>query len=128
MDRKLQEMIAQARRDLKRAAGLPLSPEEQLEERRKAELWQMNRFLTSKFDISQRLELGLKSDISSEGVVVGAFHVGGKDFHLVRKANKECALLLVDAAGNHQLASPPEDDPQFANKILVAIGDSLVTT
>jgi len=125
MGTKLQDIIGDARRELRKASGLALTPEQQLEERQKAELWAMNKFLANKFDILQRLELNVTAAITSDQSVAAMFLAEEKHFRLVRNSNKECALSLVDSAGGRELIRLPENDPQFANKILVAIGDAL---
>jgi hypothetical protein len=125
MGTRLQEIISDARRELRKASGLALTPEQQLEERQKVELWAMNKFLANKFDIHQRLELNLTAAIAGDQSVVATFLVEDRHFRLVRNSNKECNLLLIDSAGDRELTHLSEDDPQFANKILVAIGDNL---
>jgi len=125
MSTKLQEIISDARRELRRASGLALTPEQELEERQKVEIWAMNKFLVDKFGIHQRLELNLKAAIASDQSVVGMFYAEDKEFRLTRNSNKECTFSLLDSAGDRELVQLAEDDPQFANRILVAIGDAL---
>src|SRR5215469_10063729 len=125
MDRKLQEIISDARRELRKASGLALTPEQQREEQQRAELWAMNKFLSNKFDIHQRLELNLKAAIGSDQSVVAMFQAEDKHFRLARNGNKECTLFFLDSTGDRELIHLPESDPQFTNKILVAIGDVL---
>jgi len=123
MEPELHELITQARRELRRTAGLPLSPEEQAEERRVAEMDELNRFL---FDtLRLRLMFPLKAKVIWSGSgAAGQLTVDGATFHL-RKDKIWCWLFGVEEDKERELIRIESSDPHFANRLLVAIGDSL---
>jgi len=123
MDPELRELMEQARRELKRTSGLPLSPDEKAEERRLAEMDELNKFL---FDtLRLRLMFPLKAKVVwSQGGAAGQLTVDGATFHL-RKDKKWCSLFVVEEDKERELIKIESSDPHFADRVLVAISDSL---
>jgi hypothetical protein len=123
MDPDLRELMEQARRELRRASGLPLSPEEQAEERRLAEMDELNRFIFDTLRI--RLMFPLKAKVVwSQGGAAAQLTVDGATFHL-RKDKKWCSLFVVEEDKERELIKIENSDPHFADRVLAAISDSL---
>lgn len=123
MNDKLPEIIREARRALRRASGVPPTPNEQFEERRKAELEAMEMFVYDKFRIQVGLALGA-SVVWTEDGVAAKFSVNEKTFFL-RKDKKDYRLTASETLGERDLLQLSATDPQFCNRVLVAIGDAM---
>jgi hypothetical protein len=121
MNDKLPEIIREARRALRRASGIPPTPDEQFEERRKAELETMERFVYDKFSIQAGFALGASVFWTEDGVAA-KFFVHEKTFFL-RKDKNEYRLTASETFGERELLRLSATDPQFCNRVLVAIGD-----
>jgi hypothetical protein len=125
MNEDLQKLITEARRELRRASGISLSPEENEEERRKAEIEEFDRFAYRTF--GYRLMLPLKFHVVwNEKGAIGQMSVNGHIFNL-RKHGENYHLLLIGEHGERELSQLEGSDPNFANRVLVAIGDILPT-
>jgi hypothetical protein len=124
MKPELRALIEQARRELRRTSGLSLSPEEQAEERRLTEIDELEKFLYNTF--RPRLMFPLKAKVVwSQGGAAGQLTVDGATFHL-RKEDENCyGLFVIEEQEERELIKTESSDPQFANRVLVAIGDSL---
>jgi len=123
MNPELRELMEQAQRELKRTSGVSLSPEEQAEERRLVEIDELNKFL---FDsLRPRLMFPLNAKVVwSQGGAAGQLTVDGATFHL-RKDKNWYRLLVVEERKERELIKIESSDPHFANRVLVAISDSL---
>jgi hypothetical protein len=123
MSPELRELIQEARRGLRKASGLPMSPEDLAEERRKAEIDELEKFIYTTF--RPRLMLPLKAKVVWSGSDAAAqLTVDSATFHL-RKNKNDYALLAIEENGQRELTRIEGSDPQFANRVLVAIGDAL---
>ena len=123
MKDKLPEIIQEARRALRRASGIALTPEEQFEERRKAEIEVMEMFVFDKFRIQVGFALGASVVWTEDGVAAN-FSVNEKTFFL-RKDKKDYRLTASEISGERELLRLGAADPQFCNKVVVAIGDAI---
>jgi hypothetical protein len=120
----LNEMIAEARRELRKASGLGSPEDQELDRRKKAitELWD---FLMRRLDVTVLVKLGMNVTwVSGEPVAIlkdEADHV----FHLRKSADsKICLLFIVDGLEKREIARIDAKDPLFSSKALVAIGDA----
>ena len=123
MQKKLRELIQEARRELRRASGVPLTPEEQAEELRRAELARMENFLFEALRIRIMDQL-LPKVIWTDSGVIAQFTVDNHDFRLRNRGENYC---LSDIEGNREreLLKMHGSDKDFAHRLLVAIGDAL---
>jgi hypothetical protein len=123
MNDKLSELIREARRELRRSSGIPPTPDEQLEERRKAELETMEMFVYEKIGVNGLFELSA-STVWTEDGAVAQFTVNEKTFFL-RKDKEDYRLTASETLGERELLRLNATDPQFGNIVLAAIGDTL---
>jgi len=81
MTPELHELMEASRRKLRRSSGLPLSPEEQAEERRLAETDEMSKFLYTTLGL--RIMFPLKANaVWTESGAAGQLIADGITFHL----------------------------------------------
>ena len=124
MDADLRELIRDAKRELRKSSGLPLTAEEQAEERRITEMQELENFLFDKLRV--RLLLPLKGKfLWTEKGAAAQFMVGDAVFYLRRDRNLY-RLYVVENGEERELAQLDSSDPQFANRFLVAIGEASV--
>jgi hypothetical protein len=121
----LRDLMGQARRELRRSSGLPLSPEELAEERRLAETEEMNKFLYDTLGL--RLMFPLKANaVWTEDGAAGQLIAEGITFHLRKDKKKNWyGLFVVEDDQERELLQLEGSDRQFGNRVLVAISDAL---
>ena len=116
------ELIAEARRELRRASGLPLSTEEQAEENQRREMDEMSTFIFDKFRVRRLAPFKATTVWAGHGAAA-EFSTPGKKF-LLRKTGHVFRLSAMEGDGEREVAAIEPSDPQFVNKVLVAIGDN----
>jgi len=117
----LRELMEASRRKLRRSSGIPLSPEEQAEERRLAETDEMSKFLYTTLGL--RLMFPLKANaVWTESGAAGQLIADGITFHL-RKDKNRYGLFVVEEDQERELIKIEGSDPLFADRVLVAISD-----
>lgn len=121
MTPKVAELISIARRELRRASGVPLTASEIDQDRREKELSELQIFVYSKFSALASYALNEKLTWH-DGQAVVEFTVDERKFRL-RPVDNEFQFFAVTDPGEIQLLHLKRDDSQFANRILVAIGD-----
>jgi hypothetical protein len=119
----IRELIQEAKREIRRASGVPLTEEDQIEERRLNEMKEMNQFIFDVFRI--RLMGPLKAIVIWTGTEAATeLTVERKVFHIRKKKN--CyALFAIEEHGDRLLVEIEASDPLFASRVLVHIGESL---
>jgi hypothetical protein len=123
MNEEMQKLIQEAQRELRRASGLPLSPEEIEEERRTAEIEEFDRFAYSAF--GYRLMLPLKFQVVwNETRAIGQMRVDSHTFNL-RREGGSYHLSIIETAGERELLQIDGTDSHFANRVLATIGNTL---
>jgi hypothetical protein len=122
----LQDLIKGARRELRRASGVPLTAEEQAEMRRKTEIEEMEMFLFKSFGF--RMMLALPSEVIwTDHGATAQMTVDNRRFRLF-KDRDGLYSFCVQGGVQRELLKMPGSDPNFANRILVAIDDTLFNT
>jgi hypothetical protein len=119
----LYDLIEKAKRELRQASGLPLTLEEQEDERRRHEREQLTGFMLRTFGVDGTLILCMDV-IWHEGSAVIAMTAEGTQFHL-RKAKDNFVLFVLREQGEQPVLEVPSKDPNLANLIFVAIGDEI---
>jgi len=122
MNEELQKLVGEARRELRRASGTPLTPEESDEERRTAEIEEFDRFAYRTFGYRRMLPLKFNVIWSEKGAT-GQMKVDDYTFNL-HKDRESYRLFLIEEHGERELSQLDGSDPNFANRVLVAIGDT----
>ena len=122
MTEELQEMIRVARRKLQMASGIPQTPDEQAEERRLAEIAKMEMFTLLAFGPLRQTAVDMKTVYRGTNAVV-EMTVDGNIFQL-RKDGAAFVLLTWKDGGDVELTRIDSKDPNFANRVLVAIADA----
>ena len=120
----LQQLIQEARRELRRASGLPWTPQEIEEERRRTEMEAMDMFTFRTFRMRLMDALVSKTVWTEEGAAA-EFKAEGRIYRL-RKRGSRYVLFAVNDAREIELISLDSSDEQFANRVLVAIGDDML--
>jgi hypothetical protein len=121
MKPKVAELISIARRELRRASGVPLTVSEIEQDRRGKELKELQAFIYSKFSVSASYALN-EEFTWHDGKAVVEFTVDEHKFRL-RAVDNAFQFFAVTDPGEIQLLQLKGEDPQFSNRILVAIGD-----
>lgn len=122
MNEELQKLVREAKRELRRASGTPLTPEESDEERRTVEIEEFDRFAYRTFGYRRMLPLKFNVIWDEKGVI-GQMNADGKIFNL-RRDGEDFRLFLVETCGERELSRLEGSDPNFANRVLVAIDDT----
>ena len=115
----LPDLIKEARRELRRASGIPFTSEEQAEERRRTEIEQMMKLLVESLGYRIMLPLRLEVIWTDKGATA-QMTVDAHRFHLYK--DRDC-FCLCD--GEREIVTIKDQDPHFASRVLVAIGDTL---
>jgi hypothetical protein len=119
----LHDLIKKARRELRQASGLPLTAEEQEDERRRDEMQQLTDFMLRTFRLDGAIQLGMNV-VWHEGSAVISMTAEGTQFHL-RKAQDKYVFFVLKENTEQPLVEVPSKDPNFANLIFVAVGDEI---
>ena len=123
MTEELQEMIRVARRRLRMASGIPPTADEQAEERRLAQILEMDLFISRKFGV--RLSIAAHMKTVYRGTDAAAeMTVDGHIFEL-RKDGAVFVLFAMKDGDDVELTRTDSTDPEFANRVLVVIADAL---
>ena len=122
MNQELQDMIREARRNLRRASGISLSSEEQAEEQRTLEIARMEKFIHEALGIRIMFSLTPKV-VWTENGATAQFSVGDHNFQLYKDGK---SYRLSDTEGDRpcELLNISGSDPNFSNRVLVAVGDA----
>ena len=120
--KELNELIAKARIDLRKQAGL-LSTEEQEQERRKAEIEALEMEVLPKLGVRAHLELLASAEWTSHGAAI-ILKAAGETFHLRKADSNTYQLQHIDGHQEAEIARVKASDPHFASRVLVAIGDA----
>lgn len=125
MSQNIRELIREARSEMRRASGLPLTAEEQSEESRRTLMNEMNKFIVE--SLGFRLMFPLKSDViwTNKGAAA-QLTVEGRIFH-IRKDGDQYGLFSIEEHQEQEIVKMEGSDPQFANRVLIAIGETLPT-
>jgi hypothetical protein len=121
----LQELIRYARKELRKASGLPLTPEEHFEDSRKAALEDMQIFMLRNLGVNLSMLLAGRAEWTDKGPAV-ILNTGVHVFHLRKKeGNGSCFLFIVGGDGEREIARLEASDPIFSSRVLVAIDDAV---
>ena len=128
MKPELQELIRDARKELRKAAGLLLTPEEQNDDLHKAAVTELRKFILSRLGVRLPDLLNGKVAWTENGPAL-ILDAEGDVFHL-RKAgdNDSYFLFIIEAAGEREIARIEASDANFASRVLVAIDDAVTST
>ena len=123
MNEELKRLIQEAKRELRQASGIPLTQEENDEERRTAEIGEFDRFAYRAF--GYRRMLPLKFNVIWDGMrAIGQMRVDDRTFNL-RREREDFRLFLVEPHRERELLQLESSDQNFASRVLVAVGDTL---
>lgn len=123
MNDRLKEYVREARRELRRASGVPMTADEQAEERRLAEVEEMEMFLARTFSLNLRVDLIMRA-VPVGTSVLGEITLDDHTFHL-RRDGDSYRLYATGETDHAELVCIESSDPNFAYRVLVAIDDSL---
>jgi hypothetical protein len=123
MNPDLHDLIEKAKRELRRASGLPLTLEEQEDERRRHEIQQLTDFMVRTFGVDGTVLLRMDVVWHDSRAVI-AMTAEGVLFRL-RKAEDKYVLFVLREEMEQPLVEVPSKDPTLANRIFVAIGDEI---
>jgi hypothetical protein len=119
----LQELIRNARKELRKSSGLPLSAEEQNEDARKAALKDLRLFVVSRLGVQVPDSLCGKVDWTDNGPAL-IMQASGCVFHLRKAGDSELIYrLYLIGDGEREIEEIQADGPLFASRVLAAIGD-----
>ena len=125
MKRDIQDLIREARKELRLAAGLLLSPEEIAEEIRNKEIEEMEKFILSAFGLKYLFPLGATVLWTDRGVAA-ELNADSRTFHLRKGLDSgRYILFFIQPSGESELLNLEAEDPLFACRVMVAIGDKL---
>jgi hypothetical protein len=137
-DPKIDEVLRTARRDLYKAGGLPLNPVMTEEDRRRTAIEDLDKFVFDRFRLRQLLPFG-QTTIWHNSTARSVFNTPEAVFHLEKIENSVSSLprntrAFLPSNCKYRLIhiSEPEkilveldgNDPEFANRLLVAIADA----
>lgn len=121
MEGRLLDLIQEARVEVRRVSRVTLTSAERAEQNRAAQMRAMDDFAYETF--RPHLLLPLKSEVVWTGSEAATqFKVDGRVFQL-RKAGDGYRLVLIGEPNDCELLRLDKSDAQFANRVLVAIGD-----
>jgi hypothetical protein len=126
MEEDLKDLIKESRRKLGWASGVPQTAEEQKDVRRKAEIEKLELFLSKVLGFRISLALPFKVIWTDHGATA-QMTLDGHRFHLF-KDHDEFYFLSDLAEEERELLRMRGSDPNFADRVLVAIDDRLLNT
>ena len=97
MEAELQERIRDARKELRKASGIPLTPEEEKADQRKAALDKLEGFILRQLGVSLTMLLNVKVVWTEKGPAV-TLDAEGHAFQM-RNDNGSYILLVLDSGG-----------------------------
>jgi len=119
----LQEMIRDARKELPKASGLPLSPEERNQDLHKAEVDELQKQVLPKLGFRAHMELLGTPAWTSRGAAI-ILKAEDHMFHLRHASEKgSYSIFLIEGEGEREIARIDGVDRHFASRVLAAIGD-----
>ena len=125
MKSELQELIRNARKELRKASGLPLTSEEQNENLRNTAVAELEKFTLSHLGVQVLIELRGKVIWTKKGpaaILKAENHI----FHLRKEGDGDSyALFIIEGEVEREIARIEARDPCFASRILVAIGEAV---
>jgi hypothetical protein len=124
MNEELHELIRDARKDLRKASGIPLSLEEQAEELRKAALAELEKFMLRRLGFGVVMSLHAHVIWTEKGPAV-TLDAEGHIFHVRKATDNESYLFFIEGKGEREIARIDASDANFASRVLVAIGDAV---
>jgi hypothetical protein len=116
MDQQLKDLIETAKEELRKKSGVPLTDHEKTDDRRLAESETAFEWLWKTFTPELMFPLDA-TVVWQDNEAVSQFTVDGRVFDLLKDA--ESYRLVLDG---ETLITLKADDPDLANKVLVAIG------
>lgn len=120
----LQDMIAEARKEIRKASGAPLTPEEQEEDQHKAAVTELRGFILRSLDVTALVKMQMHVTWTQKGPAA-ILKTEDRVFHLRRdRDRKSCVLLLIDGQRETEIARIEAYDQYFGSRVLVAIGDA----
>jgi hypothetical protein len=122
MNHDFEELVRVARRALRRAAGQPITPEEEAEERRKKEIEALELYIHRRLQIEGVMRLNATVVWGNEGTFV-RMNVGDSMFHLRKDARAYVLYAVKD--GERELIRIEGTHPHFGSVLIVAVADSL---
>jgi hypothetical protein len=124
MEQDLQELIRDARKKVLKASGIPLTEEDENEERRKAALEKLQGFMLRQLGINAAMLLNVKAVWTEKGPTVN-LDTEGHVFRVRQDDGNGYILLVLDSGGEREIARIEASDPIFASRVLVAIDDAV---
>jgi len=125
MKPELQELIRDARKELSKASGLPLTSEEQNEDLRNTAVAELDKFLLSHLGVRVLFELEGKA-IWTKKALAAILKAENHTFHLRKEGDGDSyALFIIEGEVEREIALTEASDPCFASRILVAIGETI---
>ena len=120
----LQEMIRVARKELRKASGLPLTPEERDEDLHKAEVEELQKFVLPKLGVGPHMALLGTPAWTSKGAAI-ILKAEDHIFHLRKAGDRGSSinLFLIEGDGEREIARIEAADRLFASRVLAVIGD-----
>ena len=125
MKSELQELIRNARKELRKASGLPLTSEEQNEDLRNTAVAELEKFTLSHLGVQVLIELRGQVIWTKKGpaaILKAENHI----FHLRKEGDGDSyALFIIEGDVEREIARIESCDPCFASRVLVAIGEAV---
>jgi hypothetical protein len=116
----LVEAVEQARRDLRWATG-GMTEEEKEEQRRTTEVKEMKLFVSSTFGLLREHALFYPKVIWHDNQAAVEFKIQGQVFRLCPSGED----LRLQGSDGKALTAIQKTDPNFASRVIVALGDAL---
>jgi hypothetical protein len=123
MSSQLSELIRDARRELRVAAGSPLTSEEREEDRRKDEVMQLRKFVLSRLGVRVPDQLNAKVNWTAKGPAL-IFNADGRVFQM-RVEGDSYPLFIIEGDSEREVARLEGADPHFASRLLVAVANAV---
>jgi len=121
----IEALIRDARKELRKASGLPLTPEEQDEEFRSAAITELEKFMFTVFGVKRMMAFGVKFAWIEQGAAA-QLNADDKAFRLRKDGKNDSYILsIVEIDREREVARIKGSDPHFANRVLVTIGDAV---
>ena len=125
MKSELQELIRNARKELRKASGLPLTSEEQNEDLRNTAVAELEKFTLSHLGVQVLIELRGQVIWTKKGpaaILKAENHI----FHMRKEVDRDSyALFIIEGDVEREIARIESCDPCFASRVLVAIGEAV---
>jgi hypothetical protein len=123
MDAEIQALLKEAQQEVKRAAGIPLSPEEEIADLQQKEMDKMESFVLRALGVARTVALSPRIVWGEEGPET-RMNVDSQVFWL-RKRGNNYVLFAVKTEADAEIASIEASDPIWGSRVMVAIGNAL---